>query len=1208
METGTGLHRGLRAVVENGAHVINMSYGEPTGRPGYGRFMQMAQEVALFYNVVFVASAGNNGPALTTVGAPGGASPYIISVGAAITQSMMEDQYALRKLHAATSRPAGLQGQQSRAAAVAGGQAQKKLPAAGRTPLLTAGTSAGAGLIPSLNLSAGIISEAASEALTSLAGQRGDSGDVGAAGGSGGAESGPGAGQEGEETQAEEALSAPQPSGVAPAPKPQQRQQPGGPAAAADPSGESSWQEYHGRALDTNYTWSSRGPAADGSLGVSICAPGGAITCVPRWNLFMNALMNGTSMSSPNAAGCIALVLSALKQLHVPYTSMGVKRAVENTAAAVAGSSEIFGTGHGMIQVLGAFHHLLLQDALLRLKSAAFHKSSDLHAVSRIREPIVQAAVAYGGANAGAAEDQGIYLRDAPQSAVARDFTVSITPNWYVRGPTGQFDQQRQHAMQGSTGALVGQTAAAGAVGAAAGAVSPPSMALAPADDVQENLNRFKVAYQLRLALVSTAPDWISLPSHLLLGTTPRTFVAHVDPRGLTPGQAHYAEILGYEVLEEAVGEMAHGAGAAGAGTAAAGGATESKEGEAAGRAGAVLRAAPSTASPSSAAQAEAAAVRMLSGTGGLPSTPDILLDLARTRGSSHSSNAAAGGAGAGAAATGAGAAEGRAVSFPHLHGHQQFLQDQQQQGRLTAGGRAGIAAGGALASKLSGSPATLPDNRHLAQGSSWTFPAGHRTPPGIGAISAALGPIFRVPVTVIIPHEAESSARGVTYTIGTPTSLRAPFSSMTAAEREMALIGRPVTASAIAKHQAAGGTPAAGGAAAALSRQELSFTGPLSLRPGLIHRRFINVPEGATWAEVHIRRVDDGSPAAPEAVSTAMTVAAPVSEFSIGLRPASTRTGGAAGGAAAAAAAASDDASPQRAPRSSPVIIEELEASTERPSTAATRRHSGQQLQNRHAESQYGPAAAASSGASSSTTVESSPSNGGYESDKERESPAEHGQGAAAAGEASSSAMIVRPPMHAAAKERERRGSNANGHSYHAGTHQRSGSGPAAAGGAGEELTTAGRGGQQRGKAATGGAAGAEGRAEAGEGEGDGAQQEGSTNGYELIQHFHNGPLHLANPGSAAQTALAAAAASGSAVTVHRPLAGPLLDSSAGKRVVDPSPRTIVIHAVQTVREVSMKQTSHENYYYLRPYDSDVLVLPVQAGSTLEVDIAQFW
>jgi len=249
METGTSMVRGLIAAKRANVDLINMSYGEPITRADIGRFIELSGEIVKKHNIIFVASAGNNGPGISTVSAPGGTSSYIIGVGAMVSPSMMSAEYSLRE----------------------------EVP-------------------------------------------------------------------------------------------------------------------------ENVFTWSSRGPTDDGSLGVSVCAPGGAISPVPNWTLKKSQQMNGTSMSSPNACGNIALIVSALKASKLEYTPHSIRRAIENTAACRK-EFDPFSQGYGCIQSLTAFeyHREYPEEVNLRIELSVNDK-------------------------------RGIYLRNPCDLDLIKEYTINIEP------------------------------------------------------------------------------------------------------------------------------------------------------------------------------------------------------------------------------------------------------------------------------------------------------------------------------------------------------------------------------------------------------------------------------------------------------------------------------------------------------------------------------------------------------------------------------------------------------------------------------------------------------------------------------------------------------------------------------------------------------------------------------------------------------------
>jgi tripeptidyl-peptidase-2 len=97
MSVNTGEIRGYRTVLDNDCDLINMSYGGSSAYPDSGRIDTLLSEIVNEHGVIFVASAGNSGPALSTIGSPGGTVEAILGVGAVLSPEMMRAQYSVRE-------------------------------------------------------------------------------------------------------------------------------------------------------------------------------------------------------------------------------------------------------------------------------------------------------------------------------------------------------------------------------------------------------------------------------------------------------------------------------------------------------------------------------------------------------------------------------------------------------------------------------------------------------------------------------------------------------------------------------------------------------------------------------------------------------------------------------------------------------------------------------------------------------------------------------------------------------------------------------------------------------------------------------------------------------------------------------------------------------------------------------------------------------
>ena len=217
-ETGTGLIRALIAAKKYGCDLINLSYGEPSWQPDCGRVSEVFSDAVHKWGMTVFTSAGNDGPALSSLGSPGSLSAPV-TVGAFVSPEMMTEQYST-------------------------------LP----------------------------------------------------------------------------------------------------------PQDESS------PLKGASYYFSSRGPTPDGLL-PDICAPGGAIAPIPRHSLQGKAQYHGTSMSSPNACGVAACILSAVRQKGVENCGpIELKRGLINSAITpdvFDGIVDPFAQGAGIVSALDCVEYIV---------------------------------------------------------------------------------------------------------------------------------------------------------------------------------------------------------------------------------------------------------------------------------------------------------------------------------------------------------------------------------------------------------------------------------------------------------------------------------------------------------------------------------------------------------------------------------------------------------------------------------------------------------------------------------------------------------------------------------------------------------------------------------------------------------------------------------------------------------------------------------
>ncbi|MFD4922735.1 S8 family serine peptidase [Streptomyces goshikiensis] len=132
------------------------------------------------------------------------------------------------------------------------------------------------------------------------------------------------------------------------------------------------WAANYGSGVTKKYNmfpFSSRGPREDGGFTPTITAPGAAINTIQTWlpgapvaeaGYTLPAgygMLQGTSMSSPQAAGASALLISAAKQHNIALKPASLRVALTSTAKQIA-DVPVHAQGSGLINIVDAWESI----------------------------------------------------------------------------------------------------------------------------------------------------------------------------------------------------------------------------------------------------------------------------------------------------------------------------------------------------------------------------------------------------------------------------------------------------------------------------------------------------------------------------------------------------------------------------------------------------------------------------------------------------------------------------------------------------------------------------------------------------------------------------------------------------------------------------------------------------------------------------------